>query len=93
MERDNQIRDNQILELYQQGKSQREIARIIGISQPAVRKRLLKYLHPDNLITCPDCGSQDLWVCIYDTLHCSVCAPPKAPELVKEPVGKYYEIP
>lgn len=91
MNRDNQIRDNQILELYRQGKSQREIARIVGISQPAVRKRLLKYFRSDNLITCPECGSLTFWVCIYDTLHCSVCSPPRA-EVIKEPVGVYYRI-
>ena len=35
-------RDDQIRLLSQEGKGQREIARQIGISQPAVRKRLIK---------------------------------------------------
>ncbi|OGW14691.1 MAG: hypothetical protein A3G93_04825 [Nitrospinae bacterium RIFCSPLOWO2_12_FULL_45_22] len=36
------IQDNEIIKLYRQGKGQREIARQLGISQPAVRKRLIK---------------------------------------------------
>jgi predicted transcriptional regulator len=40
----------QIRDLYLQGKGQREIARILGISQPAVRKDLVKL----KLITSPD---------------------------------------
>lgn len=35
-------RDEQIADLYHQGKSQRTIGRLLGISQPAVRKHLLK---------------------------------------------------
>src|SRR5262249_928194 len=34
-------RDNTISALFQEGKSQRAISRIVGITQPAVRKRLL----------------------------------------------------
>jgi hypothetical protein len=41
-------KDKQILELKNQGKSQREIAQILRISQPAVNKRLLKLHLPDN---------------------------------------------
>ncbi|MGE0827363.1 MAG: hypothetical protein AB7G75_36110 [Candidatus Binatia bacterium] len=44
-------RIEQIVTLYKQGKGQREISRIVGLSQPAVRKHLLKLQllnPPDN---------------------------------------------
>ena len=43
-------RNEQIATLYREGKGQREIARALGISQPAVRKRLLRL----RLITSTD---------------------------------------
>lgn len=95
MNRDNQISNEAILNLYQQGISQRAIGKQLGLSQPAVRKRLIKILgpyfpftmagipHPDTqaVITCPSCGGRKIWACVHGNYWCSVCTPPKLPEL------------